>query len=162
MVYYNNSVYGFSEEKPGSERRCARQHPIGCPTGEAATVVNGRIPLSLVHRLDRYLDKLETETGLATNRGALIRHALKVFLESKGIEGAHVIVGPRSRRSMSGSHHCCPGIGPPCNLLQVHRLEFANSIRPFLVRPARVELATFRSEVGRSIQLSYGRLSFDA
>jgi hypothetical protein len=36
-----------------------------------------------VERLDRYLDKLETETGLATNRGALIRHAVKVFLESK-------------------------------------------------------------------------------
>jgi hypothetical protein len=61
------------------------QRPIGRPKGEAATVVNVRIPLSLVHRLDRYLDKLETETGLATNRGALIRHALKVFLESKGI-----------------------------------------------------------------------------
>lgn len=61
------------------------QHPIGRPKGEATTVVNVRIPMSLVHRLDRYLDKLETETGLATNRGALIRHALKVFLESKGI-----------------------------------------------------------------------------
>ena len=61
------------------------QHPIGRPKGEAATVVNVRIPMSLVHRLDRYLDKLETETGLATNRGAIIRHALKVFLESKGI-----------------------------------------------------------------------------
>jgi hypothetical protein len=61
------------------------QRPIGRPKGEAATVVNVRMPMSLVHRLDRYLDKLETETGLATNRGALIRHALKVFLESKGI-----------------------------------------------------------------------------
>lgn len=61
------------------------QRSIGRPKGEAATVVNVRIPLSLVHRLDRYLDKLETETGLATNRGALIRHALHVFLESKGI-----------------------------------------------------------------------------
>ena len=61
------------------------QRPIGRPKGEAATVVNVRIPLALVHRLDRYLDKLETETGLATNRGALIRHALNVFLESKGI-----------------------------------------------------------------------------
>ena len=33
--------------------------------------------------LDRYLDKVETETGLTTNRGAILRHALKVFLESK-------------------------------------------------------------------------------
>jgi len=59
------------------------KHSVGRPKGEPATVVNVRIPVSLVGRLDRYLDKLETETGLATNRGALIRHALKVFLESK-------------------------------------------------------------------------------
>jgi hypothetical protein len=58
---------------------------VGRPKGEPATVVNVRIPVSLVERLDRYLDKLETETGLATNRGALIRHALKVFLESKAM-----------------------------------------------------------------------------
>jgi len=39
----------------------------------------------LVQRLDRYLDKLETETGLHTNRGMILRHALKVFLEAKGM-----------------------------------------------------------------------------
>jgi len=56
---------------------------VGRPKGEEATVVNVRIPVSLVERLDRYLDKLETDTGLTTNRGAILRHALKVFLESK-------------------------------------------------------------------------------
>jgi hypothetical protein len=48
-------------------------------------VINVRIPVTLVHRLDRYLDMLETTTGLRTNRGALLRPALKVFLESKGV-----------------------------------------------------------------------------
>jgi hypothetical protein len=38
---------------------------VGRPKGEAAVVVNVRIPMSIVQRLDRYLDKLETETGLA-------------------------------------------------------------------------------------------------
>ena len=56
---------------------------VGRPKGEPATVVNVRIPVALIERLDRYLDKLETETGLATNRGAIIRHAVKVFLVSK-------------------------------------------------------------------------------
>ena len=56
---------------------------VGRPKGEAAVVVNVRLPVSIVQRLDRYKDKLETETGLATNRGAILRHALKVFLESK-------------------------------------------------------------------------------
>jgi len=56
---------------------------VGRPKGEAAVVVNVRIPVSIVQRLDRYMDKLETETGLATNRGAILRHALQVFLASK-------------------------------------------------------------------------------
>ena len=56
---------------------------VGRPKGEASTVTNIRLPVALVHRLDRYLDKLETETGLRTNRAGIIRHALKVFLESK-------------------------------------------------------------------------------
>ena len=47
----------------------ALKRRVGRPKGEAAVVVNVRIPVSLVQRLDRYMDKLETETGLATNRG---------------------------------------------------------------------------------------------
>ena len=58
---------------------------VGRPKGEASTVVNVRLPVSLVQRLDRYLDKLATETGLSTHRGMLLRHALKVFLEAKGM-----------------------------------------------------------------------------
>jgi hypothetical protein len=58
---------------------------IGRPPGETSTVINVRIPVTLVHRLDRYLDMLETTIGLRTNRGALLRPALKVFLESKGV-----------------------------------------------------------------------------
>jgi hypothetical protein len=58
---------------------------VGRPKGEVSTVVNVRLPLHLVQRLDRYLDKLETETGLRTNRGAILRQTLHVFLESKGM-----------------------------------------------------------------------------
>jgi hypothetical protein len=50
---------------------------------EASTVLNVRIPVPLMHRLDRSLDRLETVTGLRTNRGAILRHALKAFLESQ-------------------------------------------------------------------------------
>ena len=50
------------------------KRPVGRPKGEASTVMNVRLPLGLVHRLDRYLDRLETETGLQTNRGAILRH----------------------------------------------------------------------------------------
>ena len=61
------------------------KRPVGRPKGAEATVVNVRMPLALLQRLDRYVDKLETETGLATHRGAILRHALKTFLESKGM-----------------------------------------------------------------------------
>ena len=58
---------------------------VGRPKGEDSTVVNVRLPVSLVQRLDRYLDKLETETGLSPHRGMILRHALKIFLEAKGM-----------------------------------------------------------------------------
>jgi hypothetical protein len=58
---------------------------VGQPEGEDSTVVNLRLSVSLLQRLDRYLDRLATETGLHTNRGLVLRHALKVFLEAKGM-----------------------------------------------------------------------------
>src|SRR5262249_25415137 len=72
---------------PGfTQRNSTMQRRVGRPKGEASTGVNSRLPRSLVQRLDRYLDKLETETGLHTNRGMILRHALQVFLEAKGME----------------------------------------------------------------------------
>jgi hypothetical protein len=61
----------------------AMKRALGRPTGQASTVINVRIPVTLMPRLDRDRDRLETATGLRTNRGALLRHALKVFLESQ-------------------------------------------------------------------------------
>jgi hypothetical protein len=58
---------------------------VGRPKGKVSTVVNVRFPLHLVQRLDRYLDTLETETGISTDRGAILRQALHVYLESTGM-----------------------------------------------------------------------------
>ena len=54
--------------------------PVGRPKGTPSTVVNVRIPLTLLARLDRYLDRLEWETGLKANRGMIARRALELFL----------------------------------------------------------------------------------
>jgi hypothetical protein len=59
------------------------QRALGRPTGEASTVLTGRIPVTLMHRLAPDRDRRDTATGLRTHRGALLRHALKVFLESQ-------------------------------------------------------------------------------
>ena len=43
--------------------------PVGRPKGEPSTMVNVRLPLTLLARLDRSLDRLEVQTGRKANRG---------------------------------------------------------------------------------------------
>jgi hypothetical protein len=62
--------------------RRAPTKPLGRPKGEPSTIVNIRIPLVLLERLDRYIDRLERDTGLKANRGMIGRRALELFLES--------------------------------------------------------------------------------
>ena len=56
--------------------------PVGRPKGTPSTIVNVRLPLTLVAQLDRYLDRLERQTGLKANRGMIARRALEGFLAS--------------------------------------------------------------------------------
>jgi len=56
--------------------------PRGRPKGEPSTIVNVRFPVALLARLDRYLDRLEVQTGLKANRGMIARRALEIFLET--------------------------------------------------------------------------------
>ena len=56
--------------------------PVGRPKSEPSTSVNVRLPLPLVAALDRYLDRLENQTGLKANRGMIARRALELFLAS--------------------------------------------------------------------------------
>jgi len=106
------------------------QRRAGRPKGEAATVVNVRIPLSLVERLDHYLDKVETATGLTTNRGAILRQALKVFLESKQM-GCRPI---RAVASWQMSPSCPTKIFSVvnCKLSPLRRRRVRYALPPFL------------------------------
>ena len=56
--------------------------PVGRPKSAPSTIVNVRLPLTLVAELDRYLDRLERQTGLKANRGMIARRALECFLAS--------------------------------------------------------------------------------
>jgi len=58
------------------------KQPAGRPKGEPSTIVNVRLPLTLVAELDRYLDRLESQTGLKANRGMIARRAFALFLAS--------------------------------------------------------------------------------
>ena len=60
----------------------APKKPVGRPKGEPSTIVNMRIPLPLLARLDRYLDRVEWQTGLKANRGMIGRRALELFLDA--------------------------------------------------------------------------------
>jgi hypothetical protein len=79
FLWFSHISAGFTQRNAAMPRR------VGRPKGEDSTVVNVRLPVALVQRLDRYLDQLETETGLSTHRGMILRHALKIFLEAKGM-----------------------------------------------------------------------------
>jgi hypothetical protein len=54
----------------------------GRPKGPPSTIVNLRLPLDLLTRLDRYIDRLESHTGLKAHRGMIARRALELFLET--------------------------------------------------------------------------------
>jgi hypothetical protein len=59
----------------------AASSPVGRPKGEPSTVVNIRLPLAVVEKLDRYCDRMTTHTGPPTNRATITRQALVEFLE---------------------------------------------------------------------------------
>jgi hypothetical protein len=54
--------------------------PVGRPKSAPSTIVNVRLPLTLVAARDRYLDRLEQQIGLKANRGMIARRALELFL----------------------------------------------------------------------------------
>ena len=58
--------------------------PVGRPKAEVETeVIAVRIPVELGERLDRYLDRLETHIGIKSNRNSIVRHALRLFLDTQ-------------------------------------------------------------------------------
>jgi hypothetical protein len=68
------------KKPPGQDN--VPKNPVGRPRGAPSTIVNVRLPLALVARLDRYLDRLEVQTGRKVNRGMIARRALELFLET--------------------------------------------------------------------------------
>jgi hypothetical protein len=60
----------------------APKQPVGRPRGAPSTIVNVRLPLALLARLDRYRDRLEVQTGRQANRGMIARRALERFMET--------------------------------------------------------------------------------
>jgi hypothetical protein len=77
-----------TRQAPGGSGQQSRPDPTpqkqaGRPKGPPSTIVNLRIPLDLLAQLDRYIDRLESQTGLKANRGMIARRALALFLESR-------------------------------------------------------------------------------
>jgi hypothetical protein len=60
--------------------------PPGRPRNDEETcVLSVRLPVSMRHELDRYIDRLETQVGIKASRTDMIRHALRTLLEGQGI-----------------------------------------------------------------------------
>ena len=58
----------------------AAARSVGRPKGEPSTVVNLRLPVALVEKLDRYADRMTTHAGPPVNRATIARQALADFL----------------------------------------------------------------------------------
>ena len=71
------SVAKASQKEPERLKK-----PVGRPKGPESTIVNVRIPLDLLERLDRYVDRLIWRRGFKANRGVITRQALELFLET--------------------------------------------------------------------------------
>jgi hypothetical protein len=63
----------------------AQRRPVGRPKGEASIVINVRLPVSLLERFNRYLDRREQGTWEVVNRGMVIRELLEALLEEEGL-----------------------------------------------------------------------------
>ena len=63
----------------------AKKRPVGRPRGEASIVINVRLPVSLLERFNRYLDRREQGTWEVVNRGMVIRELLEDMLEREGL-----------------------------------------------------------------------------
>jgi hypothetical protein len=74
-----------AQEGRGQQARSDQtpQNKAGRPKGAPSTIVNLRIPVDLLAQLDRYIDRLESQTGLKANRGMIARRALELFLETR-------------------------------------------------------------------------------
>jgi len=73
---------GLPRHAQPSEAAVTAKKPVGRPKSAPSTIVNVRLPLTLVAALDRYLDQLEQQTGLKANRGMIARRAVELFLAS--------------------------------------------------------------------------------
>jgi hypothetical protein len=67
--------------------------PVGRPKGDPSTILNVRLPLTLLAQLDPSLDRLEWRTGLKANRGMITRRALELFLATHATDDSPSITG---------------------------------------------------------------------
>ena len=61
------------------------KRPVGRPRGAETAIVNLRVPVDLLRRLDRYIDHLTVRTGeTGINRATVMREALTAHLDREG------------------------------------------------------------------------------
>jgi hypothetical protein len=59
------------------------KRPVGRPQGTSTTIINLRIPLDLLERLDRFVDFEEQRRRVSINRAIVLREALTAWLQAK-------------------------------------------------------------------------------
>jgi hypothetical protein len=104
-VKLRRPVESMPDPAPPSRATTTAKQPVGRPKGAPSTIGNVRLPLPLVAALDRYLDRLERQTGLKANCGMIARRALELFLASHA--SADATASERSRGEMGADNRDC-------------------------------------------------------
>ena len=100
----------------------APMHQVGRPKGESSTLVNVRIPLSLLAQLDRSIERLASQTGGKANRGMIARRALELLLERNEAVGPQSIGSP-PLYERDTFHRAYLAVGHGRDFVRIHRLR---------------------------------------
>ena len=100
----------------------APTHQGGRPTGEASPLVSVQIPRSLLAQLDRYSERLASQTGGKVNRGLIARRALERLLERDEGVGPQSIDSP-PLRERDAFHRAYLAVGHGRDCVRMHRLR---------------------------------------
>lgn len=116
----NGTANGYRLRSPTGAQ--APTHQGSRPTGEASTLVNMRIPQALLAQLDRYIERLASQTGRKVNRGMIARRALELLLERDEGGGPQSIDAP-SLRECDAFHQAYLAVGHGRDFVRIHRLR---------------------------------------
>jgi hypothetical protein len=98
------------------------KHKVGWSQGASSPIVNVRLPLALLARLARYIERREGQTGSKTTRSLIVRWAIEHLLETEEPVDHQTIVSP-PLPECDTFYQAYLAVGHGRNFVRIHRLR---------------------------------------